>query len=180
MIEDRIEMTVRWDAKKDKLSFHEPLMRIRILSITHKTPAWIQEGYEEYSKRFTGGFSVQLVEVPAEKRGKQADIARIRQREGEKILQLIPPQNFVIALEVKGEAWSTEQLSQQLKLWQQQGKNVDLLVGGADGLSEACLTRAQKKWSLSSLTFPHLFIRIMLVEQLYRAWSILEHHPYHR
>jgi len=155
-------------------------MRIRILSITHKSPSWIQEGYQDYRKRFPPGFSVELIEIPAEKRTASMDIARLRQREGEKLLALIPPHNRVIALEVKGESWSTEKLAQQLALWQEDGRHVDFLVGGPDGLSDTCLRRAEKKWSLSPLTFPHLFVRLIMVEQLYRAWSLLAGHPYHR
>ncbi len=84
------------------------------------------------------------------------------------------------ALDVKGKTWSTEQLSQQLQGWQQDGRDVSLLIGGPDGLSDACLKRADQCWSLSALTFPHPLVRIVMAEQLYRAWTILQHHPYHR
>ena len=155
-------------------------MRIRLLAITHKTPNWIQEGYSEYLKRFPPSFSLELIEIPAEKRPKNTDIQRIVQREGEKLLQAIHPHHDVIALDVQGELWSTEKLSQQLAMRNQYGRNIDLLIGGPDGLAPACLQRAQQTWSLSLLTFPHPLVRVILAEQLYRAWSILTNHPYHR
>jgi 23S rRNA (pseudouridine1915-N3)-methyltransferase len=86
----------------------------------------------------------------------------------------------VITLDVKGKPWSTEQLSQQLDSWMMSGRDVSLLVGGPEGLSPACLQRAEQSWSLSPLTFPHPLVRIVVAEQLFRAWSILTNHPYHR
>jgi 23S rRNA (pseudouridine1915-N3)-methyltransferase len=86
----------------------------------------------------------------------------------------------VIALDVLGKAWSTEHLAEQIKSWQMSGRNMSLLIGGPDGLSEACLQRAEQRWSLSALTFPHPLVRVILAEQLYRAWSINNNHPYHR
>ena len=155
-------------------------MRIRLLAITHKTPGWVQEGFLDYYKRFPPSFSLELVEIPAEKRPKNADIKRIIQREGEKLIQAIHPHHDVIALDVKGELWSTEKLSLQLAERNQQGRGLDLLIGGPDGLAPICLQRAQQRWSLSPLTFPHPLVRVILAEQLYRAWSILANHPYHR
>jgi len=86
----------------------------------------------------------------------------------------------VIALDVLGKSWSTEQLSGQLDQWLASGQDIVLLVGGPEGLSKACLQRADQKWSLSALTFPHPLVRVILAEQLFRAWSILSNHPYHR
>src|SRR5579885_1530449 len=118
-------------------------MKIRLLTITHKSPAWIQEGYEEYAKRLPASCALELVEIPAEKRTANADIKRITEREGEKMLGIIKPQHLVIALDVKGKLWTTEQLAEQLAGWQQEGRNIDLLVGGPDGLSPVCLQKAQ-------------------------------------
>lgn len=154
-------------------------MRVRILTITHKSPAWIQAGYEEYAKRLPPN-TLELIEIPAEKRTANADLKRIAEREGEKMLSIIKPTSRVIALDIKGKAWSTEQLAEQLTKWQQDGRHVDLLVGGPEGLSPACLERAEEKWSLSPLTFPHFLVRVLIAEQIYRAWSILQQHPYHR
>lgn len=155
-------------------------MKIRLCTITHKTPAWIQAGYHEYAKRLPAAYALELIEVPAEKRNEQSDIARIKEREGEKLLAVTKPGDRLIALDVKGTAWSTEDLAKQMQAWQLEGRNVNLLVGGPDGLSAACLAKTDSQWSLSPLTFPHFIVKLILAEQLYRAYSILSNHPYHR
>lgn len=143
-------------------------MKIRLITIGHKAPDWLQEGYQDYAKRLPASCALELIEIPAEKRPE------------EKMLATIKADNYVIALDVKGKCWSTEALSDKLQGWLQSGKNIDLLVGGADGLSPACLAKAQEKWSLSALTFPHMLVRLIVAEQIYRAHSILQNHPYHR
>lgn len=155
-------------------------MKIRLLTITHKSPTWIQEGYEEYTKRLPSSCSLELIEIPAEKRSPHADIKRITEREGEKMLQMIKPHHCIIAMDVKGKLWTTDQLVKELTAWQSNGRNVDLLIGGPDGLSATCLQKAEQTWSLSLLTFPHILVRLIIAEQIYRAWSILNNHPYHR
>jgi len=155
-------------------------MLIRVLAIGNKMPAWVDAGYKEYAKRFPPSCQLELVEIPPEKRSKHSDIQRITDREGEKLLSLIKPGSHVIALEVKGQSWSTEQLASHLKNWHQQGRNIDLLIGGPDGLAQSCLQKAETKWSLSPLTLPHPLVRILLAEQLYRALTLLQNHPYHR
>lgn len=155
-------------------------MRIRLLTISHKSPSWLNTGYQEYAKRLPASCALELVEITAEKRLKHADLKRIQEQEEKKLLELIKPQHEVIALDVKGESWTSEQLAQNLANWQQSGRNIDLLIGGPEGLSPFCLAKANRRWSLSPLTFPHLLVRLIVAEQLYRAWSILTHHPYHR
>lgn len=155
-------------------------MYIRLLAIGNKMPDWVTSGYHEYAKRFPPTCSLELVEIPAEKRTKQADIQRTTEREGEKLLNAIKPGHRVIALDVKGKMWSTEQLAENLQQWQLESRSIDLLIGGPDGLSEACLKKAETRWSLSPLTLPHPLVRIVLAEQLYRAQTILQGHPYHR
>lgn len=153
---------------------------IRLLTVGNKMPAWVEAGFKDYAKRFTPACQLELVEIPAEKRTKHADIPRLMEREGEKLLAAIKPTHFIIALEVTGKAWSTPQLATQIQQWQRNGRNVDILIGGPDGLSTACLQKAELKWSLSPLTLPHPLVRIVVAEQLYRALSILQNHPYHR
>lgn len=155
-------------------------MHIRIIAVGTKMPSWVEEGYYEYAKRFPPSCTLELVEIPAEKRSKNSDIARLTQREGEKILSAIKSGTRVIALDVQGKLWSTEQLSQNLEGWHQEGRNIDLLIGGPDGLASECLQKAEMKWSLSPLTLPHPLVRIVLAEQLYRALTIMHNHPYHR
>lgn len=141
---------------------------------------WVNEGFQEYAKRLPTECRLNLIEIPAGKRGKNADLERIMQQEGSRMLQAIPEQSLVIALDVKGNPWSTPQLSEQLAQWLPAGHDISLLVGGPEGLAPECLSRAKQRWSLSALTLPHPLVRIVVAEQLYRAWSILKGHPYHR
>lgn len=155
-------------------------MELRILAIGTKMPSWVVEGYEEYAKRIPSYCALKLVEIPAEKRFKHSDIQKLTETEGNKILELIHPSTKVIALHVQGKSWSTEQLATHIKNWHQEACNVDFLIGGPDGLSQRSLKRADLQWSLSNLTLPHPLVRIVLAEQLYRAFTILQGHPYHR
>jgi 23S rRNA (pseudouridine1915-N3)-methyltransferase len=155
-------------------------MLIRLIAVGNKMPDWVTTGYEEYAKRLPSGYTLKLVEISPEKRNKQADIKRITDKEGEKILAAIKPGNLIVALDVQGQSWSTEQLATSLQSWHNESRDVDLLVGGPDGLASVCVQKANIKWSLSPLTLPHPLVRIVVAEQLYRAWSILQKHPYHR
>jgi 23S rRNA (pseudouridine1915-N3)-methyltransferase len=155
-------------------------MLLRILAVGNKMPAWISAGFEDYAKRLPMGYTLKLVEIPPEKRTKQADIQRITKKEGDKILASIKPGNLVVALAQHGQSWTTPQLADSLKKWHAENRDVDFLIGGPDGLAEICLQKANLIWSLSSLTLPHPVVRIIIAEQLYRAWSILQNHPYHR
>jgi 23S rRNA (pseudouridine1915-N3)-methyltransferase len=155
-------------------------MRLRLIAVGTKMPAWVETGYQEYAKRLPPGFALHLLEIPAEKRLKQTNIAKVTEKEGEKILQALGQGNLVIALDVKGITFTTEQLATSLRTWRDENRDVDILVGGPDGLAPACLQKAQQKWSLSALTLPHPLVRILVAEQIYRAYSILQNHPYHR
>lgn len=155
-------------------------MNIHLIAVGTRMPAWIQAGYEEYAKRLTLDCRLKLIEITAGKRTKNSDVARILQEEGERTLAHIPSNSLVIALDVKGQNWDTPTLAQQLNKWQHDGRDVSLLIGGPEGLAANCLAKAEKKWSLSALTFPHPLVRIIVAEQLYRAWSLLKGHPYHR
>ena len=155
-------------------------MRLRIIAIGTKMPDWVEAGCNEYLKRLPSELNLEIVELPLGQRGKGADINRAIQREGEAMLKAIGEQDHVIALDVLGKPWSTEQLAGKLQEWQLSGDNFSLLVGGPDGLAPECLKRANSKWSLSALTLPHPLVRILLVEQIYRAGTINSGHPYHR
>ena len=155
-------------------------MQIHLLAVGNRMPAWVEAGFNEYAKRLPRECRLQLVEIAPAKRGKHPDVERIRREEGERLLAAVPRDARTIALEVEGRAWSTEQLADRLRDWLQDGRDLALLVGGPDGLSAACRDRAELKWSLSPLTLPHPLVRVVLAEQLYRAWSIISGHPYHR
>ncbi len=159
-------------------------------------PTWVDEGFAEYAKRLPPSCALTLVEIEPAARGKglgrgrnksgqrpqlsAAERNRLLAEEGERLLKAIPSTAHAIALDARGRAWSTEALARELEAWMAGGRDLVLLVGGPDGLSADCLARAEQHWSLSPLTFPHPLVRVILAEQLYRAWSIIQGHPYHR
>jgi 23S rRNA (pseudouridine1915-N3)-methyltransferase len=155
-------------------------MQIHLIAVGQKMPRWVEEGYGEYAKRLPPECALKLQEIPAGKRGKGADIVRLTRIEGEKMSAAIPRGARVVALEVKGRPWSTEQLSERIDCWLGEGRDIALLVGGPEGIEPALSAQADEQWSLSPLTLPHPLVRVLLAEQIYRAWSILKGHPYHR
>lgn len=155
-------------------------MRVSLIAIGTRMPDWVERGVAEYRKRLPPELQFDIREIALGHRGRNADLARALQQEGEQMLAAIPERDHVIALEVTGRPLSTERLAARLTEWQMQGDNVTLLVGGPDGLAEPCRRRAREQWSLSGLTLPHPLVRVLLVEQFYRAWSINAGHPYHR
>ncbi|MDE1461862.1 23S rRNA (pseudouridine(1915)-N(3))-methyltransferase RlmH [Spartinivicinus poritis] len=155
-------------------------MRVRLIAVGTKMPSWVVAGYSEYAKRLPSDCKLESCEIPLAKRTKGSDLKRAQKKEGEQMLAAIAPSDRVIALDLTGKPWSTEQLADQLSGWRLDGRNVALLVGGPEGLAPECLARAEQKWCLSPLTLPHPLVRVLVAEQLYRAWSILQNHPYHR
>ena len=143
-------------------------------------PDWVKKGYDEYAKRLPQNFSIKLVEIPPGHRSKSSDPKRAIEEESVKVLNAIPVGAHVIALDERGKQWTTLKLSDQMRDWMLDGRDVALLVGGPDGLSQKCKQRAEQLWSLSNLTLPHPLVRVFLSEQLYRAWSLTQGHPYHR
>ena len=155
-------------------------MRIHLLSIGGRMPGWVGEGFAEYAGRMPPNLPLQLVELPLAQRGKSSDPARVLEQEGRRMLKAIPERAHVVALEPGGRTLGTEQMAQRLQDWLPLGCDVALLIGGPDGLAPACRARADESWSLSKLTFPHMLVRVVIAEQLYRAWTIIQNHPYHR
>lgn len=155
-------------------------MKLVLIAVGNKMPAWVQTGFDEYARRFPRDMPLELIEIPAGKRGKNADIKRILEQEGEKMLAAVPRGSKIVTLEVTGGNWSSPVLAARLTDWQRDGRDVCLLVGGPEGLAPACIAASEAKWSLSALTLPHPLVRVVLAESLYRAWSICTNHPYHR
>ncbi len=155
-------------------------MQIHIIAVGTRMPDWIEAGFNEYVKRMPAESRLVLHEIAAGKRGKNSDIKRLTRQEGEKMLAAIPKTAHVVALDVLGKQVSTEQLADELKKWQSGGQDIALLIGGPEGLADACLQKAQQKISLSRLTLPHPLVRVVVAEQLYRASTILRGHPYHK
>ncbi len=154
-------------------------MKLNILAVGSKMPRWVNDGVQEYSRRLPRDIPLHLIEIPAARRGKTGQPEQWKSEEGQRILTATGQQHMV-ALEVTGRPWTTQQLAQQMQQWLSGGKDVCFVIGGPDGLSKACLERADQSWSLSTLTLPHPLVRIVLAEQLYRAWTVLQNHPYHR
>ena len=155
-------------------------MQINLIAIGTRMPAWVNDAYQDYASRLPHECLLKLTEIPAGKRHKHANLVKISVEEGQKMLSAIPKSSKIIALDVSGVSWSTEKLSTQLQSWMQSGEPVSLLIGGPEGLSEDCRQSAHLSWSLSPLTLPHPMVRVIVAEQLFRAWSILNNHPYHR
>lgn len=155
-------------------------MRVHIIAMGDRMPTWVEHGYQEYAKRLGSELQLHLHELTAEKRGKSADVKRILQKEGERMLQAIPANCEVIALDREGQSLSTEMLADKLQQWLGAGRDLAILIGGPEGMSPQCLQRAQLRLSFSAMTFPHPLVRIILAEQIYRAYSIIKNHPYHK
>ena len=155
-------------------------MKIRLISIGNKMPDWVTLAYHNYQKRLTGSIQLDLFEVPLGKRGKNADIKRLMDKESQQMLNAIPARYRVVCLDVSGKSLSTENLASKLENYERQGNNIALLIGGPEGLSANCLAKADERWSLSAMTLPHPMVRVILAEQIYRAWSLNNGHPYHR
>jgi 23S rRNA (pseudouridine1915-N3)-methyltransferase len=155
-------------------------MRLRLIAVGTRMPAWVEAGYAEYAQRLPRELKPELVEVPVQARGKNPDIARLREAEGEKMLRAIPAGGHTITLDEHGDLLDTAAWSKAMQHWLRDGRDIALLIGGPDGLAPSCRARADACWSLSRLTFPHPLVRVLVAEQLYRAWSLGTGHPYHR
>jgi 23S rRNA (pseudouridine1915-N3)-methyltransferase len=143
-------------------------------------PAWVQQGFSEYAQRMPNLCQLELVEIAAKKRGKNADIARLLRDEAKALINAIPARSLIIALDRKGKKIDTLSLAKHLQNWIDESQDVAILIGGPEGIDPAYLQSISVKWSLSAMTFAHPIVRVMLAEQLYRAWSINANLPYHR
>ena len=163
-------------------------MQISIIAIGNKMPAWVNANCDEYFRRMPKDLSLKLIELPAQKRSKNQSIDAIRRKETEQLLAAVPDRNNIVVLDERGQSISTRLLAKKLHDWQLDGRDVCLLIGGPDGIDFSVFAEgeigksmgAEWRWSLSTLTFPHPLVRVIVAEQLYRAWSVSAGHPYHR
>ncbi len=155
-------------------------MQLHLISVGTRMPKWAADAYEEFAKRLPHECRIRLHEIAAVKRTKNSDPNKCMVEEGERMLATIPKGALIVTLDVKGKQYSSEELSSLLQKWMADGPDVALLIGGADGLSKDCLQKANSSLSLSKLTMPHMLVRVVLAEQIYRAWSISRSLPYHR
>ncbi len=154
-------------------------MKLRILAIGHKMPAWVEFGCAEYLKRMPREATVEMVELKPDKRAAGKGGEQVREAEGARILEAAG-RDFLVVLDERGKSVTTLQLAEKFTDWLGGGRDVSLAIGGADGLHESVKQRADWMWSLSPLTLPHGMVRVLLAEQLYRAWTVINNHPYHR
>lgn len=155
-------------------------MKINIIAIGTQMPSWITEGVNEYLIRMPLDYQVTFTEVPAIKRQKNADINAILEKEGVALLAKSLPSQFNIALDREGKEIDTKMLSRSLQTWHDEQQDINLLIGGPEGIHPRILKQAHLIWSLSKLTLPHPLVRVLITEQLYRAYTIIKNHPYHR
>ena len=155
-------------------------MQIYIIAVGDKTPSWVEQGVNEYITRMPRECSINIVTVATTKRAKNISIPQAQQREQELLLKVSPKNSFRVALDENGKSWSTLDLANKLQSWMQHSPNVILYIGGPDGFTQDFLEKVDLVWSLSLLTMPHMLVRLLLVEQIYRAWTVTQGHPYHR
>lgn len=155
-------------------------MKARLIAVGERAPRWVADGFAEYSKRLSHWLPLELVEVAPGLRGRNRDAARAAADEGARVLAALPRDVHVVALDGSGQPWSSEQLAQRLEYWRGQGRDLALLIGGPEGHAPGVKARADETWSLGPLTLPHMLVRLVAAEQLYRAAALLANHPYHR
>lgn len=155
-------------------------MQIDLIAVGKRMPAWIETAVKEYSKRLPKNIQFKIIEITPAIRGKNNNAENYKQKEQENIEAALSPKSIIIALDERGKTISSQQLADQLQTWNDEQQHIIIIIGGADGLSDGIKKKANQMWSLSKMTLPHGLVRVMLVEQIYRAWTITQNHPYHR
>jgi len=155
-------------------------MKLLIISVGHKMPDWITAGFNEYAKRMPREAKLELLEIKPEPRTTGKTVPQIMEAEAQRILAAVPQNSWRIALDERGAQPTTKQLAVQMQDWMHTGRDIAFIIGGADGLHDSVKRAAQQTMALSALTLPHAMVRVLLAEQLYRAYSLMHNHPYHR
>lgn len=156
------------------------MLKITLIALGNKMPDWVNQGFNQYAKRLQDGVSFRLIEIPLAQRSKSIHLQRTIAKEMEAMQSAIPTGSYVIALSIDGKAFSSHQLAENISRLQHINSHLCFLIGGPEGLSTEMLARCDEQWSLSKLTLPHPFVRVLFIEAIYRAWSILKNHPYHK
>lgn len=155
-------------------------MGFKLIALGDKMPRWVGAGFHEYQKRLPRIYQIKLIEIPLRKNHRPHNLKTAIEKETKAMLAHIPNNAYCIALDASGAMHNTEALAKKIPIWFDHSHDIVLLIGGPEGLHQDCLFRANEKWSLSKLTFPHPLVRVIVAEQLYRASSIIQHHPYHK
>ena len=156
------------------------MLEITLIAMGNKMPTWVTEASTEFTKRLREAFKLHLIEIPLLKRGSPHELARILDKEATRLNTTIPPDAHLIALDLSGTTFSSENLAKHLGHLQHITSHLCFVIGGPEGLPQSCLRASRERWSLSTLTLPHPLARVVLLEALYREWSILNNHPYHK
>ncbi len=155
-------------------------MHIRLLAVGDRQPGWVDDAFDTYAGRFPREWRFRLDTIATAKRAKKEAVTRAMETECERLLAKLGPDEQLVLLDERGKHLNSKALAMRLSDWQADGRNLSFIIGGPDGVSAACRDRADFTWSLSNLTLPHGLARVLLAEQLYRAWSLQSGHPYHR
>ena len=155
-------------------------MKVRLFTVSQRQPAWVTDACAEYEKRLPRAWQFQLLEIKPEARTSGATTPRVQAAEAQRIRNAVPKGALLVALDERGESWSTEQFAEKIEGWQQLGRDLVLVIGGADGLDAEFRQQADHRLSLSRMVMPHGLVRVVIVEQLYRAATVIEGHPYHK
>ena len=154
-------------------------MKLKIISVGHKMPTWVETACAEYIKRMPRELALEIIEIKPDKRADGKKNAAVQAAEAKRILKAAN-NDYLVACDERGTEKTTVELASTMQLWQEMGRDISILVGGADGLDPALIKQANWRWSLSKLTLPHAFVRVLLTEQLYRAHTVIQNHPYHK
>lgn len=155
-------------------------MKAHLIAVGERAPDWVATGFAEYKKRLSHWLPLELVEVAPGLRGKGRQAARAINEEGVRVIAALPKQSHIVTLDGRGKPYASEQLAQRLEFWRQQGRDLAFLIGGPEGHAPEVIAAADESWSLGPLTLPHMLVRLLVAEQLYRAASLSANHPYHR
>lgn len=154
-------------------------MKLRIISVGHKMPTWVETACADFSKRMPRESTIEIIDIKPEKRAAGNNTENIQLIEAKRIIEAVG-KDYLIACDERGQEVTTLQLAEKMQFWQTIGRDVSIVIGGADGLHASLKQQADWLWGLSKLTLPHAFVRVLLCEQLYRAHSVIHNHPYHR
>jgi 23S rRNA (pseudouridine1915-N3)-methyltransferase len=155
-------------------------MQIQLINVAQKLPAWVDAACDDYLKRLPREMTLKIVTVPLASRKTKQSAHKLQQRESALIMDKLTPGSLNLALDERGEQWSSSDWSQNLQRWMFEFPRINLIIGGPDGLSQQCLECCHHRVSMGRMTMPHALVKVVLLEQLYRAWTILQGHPYHR
>lgn len=155
-------------------------MRINLISACNKMPNWVDTVVNDYRQRLGADIQFNIIDIPLNKRTKNSNVEKLIHKEGQQMLKSAKPNDYLIALAVDGKRLRSEQMAAKFEQFMVQGENLSLFIGGPEGLSEQCTQACKEKWSLSDLTLPHPLAKVLIAEQIYRCWSILHKHPYHK